>query len=67
VAVDQRVRELPLRAGDLKAVSLERSGRCAGRAKRLALGDEPGDADGKQLDRGAVPAPPKARRTKMPQ
>ena len=43
VTVDQRVSELPLRAGDLEAVALKRRLAGAALAKLLPVGDEMGN------------------------
>jgi hypothetical protein len=64
--VDQRVRELPLGAGELDPVPLDRGGRRARRAELLPLGDEVGDAGSENVYGRAVPAAPEARRTQRP-
>ncbi len=61
MALDQRVGEIPLRSGDLDAVSLHRRRGRTGDAELLTLRDEHGDAHRQQLDGSAVAAAPKAR------
>jgi hypothetical protein len=60
VTVDQSVGQLPLRAGELKAVALDRRGSSAGAAKLLPLDHELRDAEDERLDGGAAPATPEA-------
>jgi hypothetical protein len=45
VPVDQRVRQLPLRAGELEAVALDRRGSSAGATQLLPLDHELRDAE----------------------
>ena len=61
--VDQRVRQLPLGAGELNAVSLDRSARRARLAELLPLGDEIGDPHGEDIHRGTVPTATEMGRT----
>jgi hypothetical protein len=65
VLIDQRMPELPLGAGDLEAVSLERSGHRTVGTKLLALRNEKGDALGEELGARAAPASPEARRAQV--
>jgi hypothetical protein len=58
VLVDQRVRELPLRACELDPVALDGSGRRTGGAKLLPLQDEVGNPGRENVDGWAVPAAP---------
>src|SRR3954466_15378566 len=67
VPVDQRVRELPLRPGELEPVPLERLGAGAALAQLLALADEQAEAERERFDARAGTAPPKARRPQVPQ
>ena len=56
--VDQRVRQLPLGAGELNAVSLDRNARRAGLAELLPLGDEIRNPRREDVDSGKVPTAP---------
>jgi hypothetical protein len=60
VLVDQRVRELPLRARELDPVALDGGGRRTGGAKLLPLQNEVSDPGRENIDRSRVPAPPEA-------
>jgi hypothetical protein len=60
VALDQREPKLPLRAGEVEAVALNRRGAGARATQLLPLGDELGDEDHERLDRRVAPAPPEA-------
>src|SRR6266568_1262970 len=66
-ALDQRVRELPLRAGELDPVALEPQGVGTQVAQPLAFGREPGDLVEQHLDGGAIVPTPEARRNSWPQ
>jgi hypothetical protein len=67
VAVDQRVPELPLRAGDLKAVALESTLARPALPELLALGDELRDPRLELVRARTGPAPPKTGRPQVPQ
>ena len=59
--VDQRVRKLPLRPGELNAVALDGGGRRTVGAELLPLQNEVGDPGRENVDGIAVPAPPEPR------
>src|SRR5436309_4543335 len=67
VALDQCVRERPLRAGQLHPVALEPVGVGAALAQLLTLGGEPGDLLQEDLDAGTRVPTPEARRNSRPQ
>jgi hypothetical protein len=62
VLVDQRVRQLPLRAGELNPVPLDRRRRRAGRAELLPLEHEIGDPGREDVNGMTVPAAPETGR-----
>lgn len=61
--VDQRVRQLPLGAGELDTVTLDRRARGARLTELLALGDEIGDPSRENIDGETIPAAPETGRT----
>jgi len=58
VPVDQRVRQLPLRADQLNAVALDLRRRGTAAAQLLPLDDELGDPQNERLDRRTSSAAP---------
>ena len=67
VPVDQRVPELPLRAGQLEPVPLERGLARAAVAQLLALRDERGDPERQGLDARIGTTPSETGRPQLPQ
>jgi hypothetical protein len=67
VTVDQRVSELPLRAGDLEAVALQRRLAGAALAELLPLGDEMGNLRRELVCARGRTTPPETHGPQVPQ
>ena len=67
IALDQRVRELPLRAGELESVPLERFLARSPIAQFLAFGDQLRNAKRQSLHARRATTPSETGRPQMPQ